>query len=79
MNWMTSAKKRIYKSKKDKDQQKRLTAKFKVNNPYKIGIEPSGAPISIYELQKFKNHRKNKENAEISYDGKKLMVFEIPC
>jgi hypothetical protein len=32
MNWMTSAKKRIYKTKKQKDQQKRVAAKHKLGN-----------------------------------------------
>jgi hypothetical protein len=74
MNWMTSAKKRIYKSKKDKDQQKRLTGKFKVNNPYKMGIEPSGAPVSIYEDQKFKKNHKSRERAENFYDARSLSI-----
>jgi hypothetical protein len=32
MNWMTSAKKRIYKTKKQKDQQKRVAAKHKLGS-----------------------------------------------
>jgi hypothetical protein len=63
MNWMTSAKKRIYKTKKQKDQQKRIAAKSRL----------------IQGLRELEPPRANRRNGshELSYDEKILQGIVI--